>query len=53
MEVHSQTFPRLSFMGQTLANYSNVDLSQVGRPDIGGEGVQCITDQVTSCTGRD
>ena len=52
VEVHSQTFPRLSFMGQTLANNSYVDISQVGRPNIpdGGESVQCITDLSTCCT---
>ena len=54
VEVHSQTFPRLSFMSQTLANNSYVDISEVGRPDIGdGEGVQCITDLATCCTGGD
>ena len=54
VEVHSQTFPRLSFMSQTLANNSYVDLSLVGRPDIGGgEGVQCITDLSTCCSGVD
>ena len=52
VEVHSQTFPRLSFMGQTLANNSYVDISLVGRPDVdGGEGVQCITDLSTCCSG--
>ena len=50
VEVHSQSFPRLSFMGQTLANHSYVDISQVGRPEDGGEGVQCITDLTTCCT---
>ena len=50
VEVHSQTFPRLSFMSQTLANNSYVDISQVGRPDVGGgEGIQCITDLTTCC----
>ena len=38
-------------MGQTLANHSYVDLSQVGRPELGGEGVQCITDLATCCSG--
>ena len=53
-EVYCQTFPYVSFMSQTLANHSYVDLSQVGRPDIGdGEGVQCITDLATCCTGSD
>ena len=53
VEVHSQSFPRLSFMGQTLANHSYVDISLVGRPDApgGGEGVQCITDLTTSSDG--
>ena len=54
VEVHSQqTFPYVSFMGQTLANHSYVDLSLVGRSDliggVGGEGVQCITDWATCC----
>ena len=42
-------------MGQTLANLSYVNISQVGRPDIpgGGEGVQCITDLSTCCTSTD
>ena len=40
-------------MSQTLANHSYVNLSLVGRPDIGGgEGVQCVTDLSTCCTGR-
>ncbi|CAI8028828.1 hypothetical protein GBAR_LOCUS16382, partial [Geodia barretti] len=38
-EVYCQTFPYVSFMSQTLANHSYVDLSIVGRPDGGGEGV--------------
>ena len=55
VEVHSQTFPLPSFMSQTLANHSYVDLSQVGRPDFvdSGEGVQCITDLSTCCSGTD
>ena len=57
VEVHSQqTFPYVSFMGQTLANHSYVDLSLVGRPDsggggVGGEGVSVVTDLTTCCTG--
>ena len=54
--VHSQTFPYVSFMGQTLANHSYVDPSLVGRPDFlngGGEGFQCITDLTTCCRGAD
>ena len=55
VEVHSQSFPYVSFMDQTLVNHSYVDLSQVGRPDAGGggEGVQCITDLATCCTSTD
>ena len=54
VEVHSQTFPYVSFMSQTLANHSYVDISQVGRPDFGGGvGVQCITDLSTCCRGTD
>ena len=53
--VQSQMVPYVSFMSQTLANHSYVNLSLVGRPDIydGGEGVQCITDLTTCCTGID
>ena len=40
-------------MGQTLANHSYVDLSQVGRPELGGDSVQCITDLGTCCTNTD
>ena len=48
--VYCQTFPYVSFMGQTLANHSYVDLSLVGRPEDGGESVQCTTDLITCCT---
>ena len=50
VEVYSQTFPYVSFMGRTLANHSYVDLSLVGRPDIPplsdghGYSVECHTD---------
>ena len=49
MEVHSQTAPYVSFMGQTLANHSYVDLSLVGTSD--SDSVQCHTDLSTCCTG--
>ena len=52
-DVYSQTFPYVSFMGQTLANHSYVDLSQVGRPELGGDSVQCITDLATCCSADD
>ena len=53
MEVHSQTFPYVSFMGQTLANNSYVDISQVGNDRSGNESVQCLTDLSTCCRGTD
>ena len=49
VEIHSQqTFPYVSFMGQTLANHSYVNLSLVGRYD--NNTVQCHTDLVTCCS---
>ena len=47
----SQTFPYVSFMNQTLANHSYVDLSQVGRDLSGSHSVQCHTDLITCCSG--
>ena len=49
--VYCQTFPYVSFMGQTLANHSYVDLSQVGSDGSGSDSVQCITDLRTCCSG--
>ena len=45
-EVYCQTFPHVSFMGQTLANHSYVNLS-------GSDGVQCRTDLYKCCRGHD
>ena len=45
----SQTFPYVSFMGQTLANHSYVDLSLVGNDVSGSDSVQCHTDLSTCC----
>ena len=59
VEVHSQTFPYVSFMDQTLANHSYVDIRLVGRPDIRpgvpgrGDSVECHTDLTTCCSGSD
>ena len=50
-EVCSQTFPYVSFMGQTLANHSYVDLSLVGDNRSGSDSVQCHTDLTTCCSG--
>ena len=47
-EIHSQTFPYVTFMGQTLANNSYVDLSLVGTSD--SNSLQCITNLMTCCS---
>ena len=46
-----QTFPYVSFMGQTLANHSYVDLSLVGQDGSGSDSVQCHTDLTSCCRG--
>ena len=46
VEVHCQTFPYVSFMGQTLVNHSYVDL---GCND--SDGVVCHTDLSVCCSG--
>ena len=51
--VCSQTFPYVSFMGQTLANHSYVDLSLVGDDVSGSDSVQCHTDLNTCCNGME
>ena len=52
VEVHcQQTFPYVSFMGQTLVNHSYVDLSTVGNSSNGSNSVQCHTDLGTCCSG--
>ena len=51
VDVHSQTFPYVSFKGQTLANDSYVDFSLVGDLKNGSDSVQCHTDLNTCCTG--
>ena len=48
--VCSQTFPYVSFLGQTLANHSYVNLSLVGDDLSGRDSVQCHTDLGTCCT---
>ena len=52
-EVCSQTFPYVSFLGQTLANHSYVDLSLVGDDPSGSNSVQCHTDLITCCSGTE
>ena len=51
VEVHSQTFPYVSFRGQNLANHSYVYLSLVGIPKNGSDSFQCHTDLTTCCSG--
>ena len=43
-------FHTVMFMGETLPNNSYVDVSLVGDPLSGGEGVQCHTDLTTCCS---
>ena len=43
-----QTFPYVSFMGQTLTDHSYVNISQVG---TGSAAVQCHADLTTCCSG--
>ena len=43
----------VSFLGQTLANHSYVDLSRVGNDASGSDSVQCITDLSTCCSGTE
>ena len=50
VEVHSQTFPYVSFNGQALANHSYVDLSLVGNHSSGSDSVQCHTDVSKCCS---
>ena len=46
--VYCQNFPYVSFMGQTLANHSYVDLGQVGTTDA--NSLMCHTDLATCCS---
>ena len=47
MEVHSQTVPYVSFMGESLPNHAYMDLTLVGEDD----SVQCRTDLSSCCSG--
>ena len=48
VEVQCQTAPYVTFMDQTLADHSYVDISQAG---IGSDAVYCHTDLSTCCSG--
>ena len=49
MEVHSQTAPYVSFMGEILPNHAFVNLSLVGNANDGSDSIQCHTDLATCC----
>ena len=51
VEVHSQTVPYVTFMGETLPNHAFVNLSLVGTAGDGSDSVQCHTDLSTCCRG--
>ena len=51
VEVHCQTFPYVTFMGNTVPNHGYVDLGQVGDDGSSSDSVQCHTDLNTCCTG--
>ena len=57
VEVHSQTAPYLTFMGEILPNNSYVDLSLVGEggnaTHDSGREIVCHTDLDTCCSGSD
>ena len=51
VEVHcQQTFPYVSFMGQSLADHSYVDLSTVGSASDNSDGVVCHSDLESCCS---
>ena len=49
VEVHSQTAPYVSFIGETLLNHAYVDLSLVRNDTSGSDSVQCHTDLGSCC----
>ena len=49
-EVHSQTVPYVTFMGDTLPNHAFVDLNLVGTAGDGSDSVQCHSDLSTCCS---
>ena len=49
VEVHSQTAPYITFMGNNIPNHSYVDLNTV-RETIDNNTVQCHTDLTSCCS---
>ena len=47
----AQTFPYITFLGETLANNSYVNLSLVGNDTKANDSVRCHTDLSTCCSG--
>ena len=50
VEVHSQTAPYLTFLGNSIPNHSYVDLNSVESALNGLDSVQCHTDLTTCCS---
>ena len=50
-EVRPQTFPHLTFRGETLLDHAYVDLSLVGANRDGSDSIQCHTNVETCCRG--
>ena len=50
LTLSQRTFPYVSFMGQTLADHSYLDISQVGSDGSGSDSIQCHTDLSTCCS---
>ena len=51
VEVHSQTAPYLTFMGNNIPNHGYVGLNTVGNDNT--TEVQCHTNLLTCCSGGD
>ena len=50
-EVRSQTYPFLTFRGETLPDHAYMDLSLVGANRDGSDSIQCHTNVETCCRG--
>ena len=50
VEVHSQTVPYITFMGNNIPNNSYVDLNTVGTNSDNADAVVCHTDLTTCCS---
>ena len=53
VEVHCQTAPYVTFLGNTIPNHGYVNISQVGDDASGSNSVQCHTDLMTCCTNTE